>query len=88
MDPILTTTAPSLTSHLPEPGPGWERRFWAIFSGQALSMIGSALTQFVLIWWITDTTGSASALATAGMAALLIGNSKMAPSFLGDVFAR
>ncbi|GGK38881.1 MFS transporter [Deinococcus malanensis] len=34
-------------------------------------MIGSALTQFVLIWWITDTTGSASALATAGMAALL-----------------
>ncbi|MFD2609166.1 MFS transporter (plasmid) [Deinococcus sp. VB343] len=71
MDPILTTTAPSLTSHLPEPGPGWERRFWAIFSGQALSMIGSALTQFVLIWWITDTTGSASALATAGMAALL-----------------
>ncbi|ANE44763.1 membrane protein [Deinococcus puniceus] len=55
----------------PDPGPGWERRFWAIFGGQALSMIGSALTQFVLLWWITDTTGSASALATAGMAALL-----------------
>jgi len=25
----------------------------------------------VLLWWITDTTGSVSALATAGMAALL-----------------
>ncbi|MFB9995246.1 MFS transporter [Deinococcus oregonensis] len=55
----------------PDPGPGWQRRFWAIFTGQALSLTGSALTQFVLLWWITDTTGSASALATAGMAALL-----------------
>lgn len=34
-------------------------------------MIGSALTQFVLLWWITDTTGSVSALALAGMFALL-----------------
>ncbi|WP_210270054.1 MFS transporter [Aureimonas mangrovi] len=34
-------------------------------------MIGSAMTQFVLLWWITDATGSISALATAGMFALL-----------------
>jgi len=54
-----------------DPGPGWKVRFWFIFVGQALSLIGSALTQFVLLWWITDTTGSVSALATAGMAALL-----------------
>ncbi|TFL15319.1 MFS transporter [Pusillimonas caeni] len=53
------------------PGPRWQLRFWCIFGGQALSLIGSALTQFVLLWWITDTTGSVSALATAGMAALL-----------------
>lgn len=63
---------PTLVAPLhPDPGPGWQPRFWAIFGGQALSMIGSALTQFVLLWWITDTTGSVSALATAGMAALL-----------------
>ena len=59
----------------PEAGPGvgsrWRLRFWTVFSGQALSLVGSALTQFVLLWWITDTTGSLSALATAGMAALL-----------------
>lgn len=61
-------TAPP--GHL-DPGPGWQRRYWAIFAGQALSLTGSALTQFVLLWWITDTTGSVSALATAGMAALL-----------------
>jgi len=52
-------------------GPKWQLRFWTVFSGQALSLVGSALTQFVLLWWITDTTGSVSALATAGMAALL-----------------
>ncbi len=59
----------------PEAGPGvgsrWRLRFWTVFSGQALSLVGSALTQFVLLWWITDTTGSLSALATAGTAALL-----------------
>lgn len=46
-------------------------RYWSIFLGQALSLIGSALTQFVLIWWITDTTGSVAALAMAGFVALL-----------------
>ena len=34
-------------------------------------MIGSALTQFVLLWWIMDTTGSVAALTLAGMFALL-----------------
>lgn len=49
----------------------WRLRFWTVLSGQGLSLIGSSLTQFVLLWWITDTTGSVAALATAGMAALL-----------------
>ncbi|WP_151720077.1 MFS transporter [Gemmobacter serpentinus] len=59
-----------MTDTAPDPGPGWEWRFWAIFGGQAASLIGSAMTQFVLIWWITDTTGSVSALALAGLVAL------------------
>lgn len=54
-----------------DPGPRWRGRFWSIFCGQAFSLIGSALTQFVLLWWITDTTGSVSALAMAGVFALL-----------------
>ena len=49
----------------------WKLRFWLVFSGQALSLIGSSLTQFVLMWWITDTTGSISALGVAGMAGLV-----------------
>ncbi|WP_294248339.1 MFS transporter [uncultured Chryseobacterium sp.] len=53
------------------PGTNWQKRYWFIFSGQALSIIGSALTQFVLMWWIADTTGSVGNLAVAGTVALL-----------------
>ena len=62
----------------------WRLRFWSIFLGQALSLVGSALTQFVLLWWITDKTGSAAALATAGMA-MLLPQAVLGP--LGGVFA-
>jgi DHA3 family macrolide efflux protein-like MFS transporter len=54
-----------------DPSSRWQPRFWTIWIGQALSLVGSALTQFVLLWWITSTTGSATALGTAGIAALL-----------------
>ena len=33
--------------------------------------MGSSLTQFVLVWWITQKTGSPTALATAGIMAML-----------------
>lgn len=49
----------------------WQPRFFSIFVGQSFSLIGSALTQFVLLWWITDVTGSPTALALAGIAGLL-----------------
>lgn len=49
----------------------WRLRFWSIFVGQGISLVGSSITQFVLLWWVTDTTGSASALGTAGLAAML-----------------
>jgi len=55
----------------PEIVGNWKLRYWTIFIGQSLSLLGSSLTQFVLMWWITDTTGRISYLALAGMAALL-----------------
>jgi len=45
--------------------PGWRVRFFTIWIGQALSLIGSTLVQFALIWWLTETSGSAKTLATA-----------------------
>lgn len=69
----LDTPCNGPSMHMPEEGNGgrWQLRFWSIFGGQALSLVGSSLTQFVLLWWITDTTGSVTALSAAGMAALL-----------------
>ncbi|WP_330747014.1 MFS transporter [Chryseobacterium sp. CP-77] len=52
-------------------GQNWKTRYVSIFVGQTFSQIGSAVTQFILLWWITDTTGEVSALATAGVLAFL-----------------
>ena len=43
----------------------WSGRFFTIWSGQALSLFGSALVQFALIWWLTQKSGSATVLAVA-----------------------
>ncbi len=49
----------------------WARRFFAIWGGQAFSLLGSMLVQFALVWWLTSTTGSATVLATATIFAIL-----------------
>jgi MFS transporter, DHA3 family, macrolide efflux protein len=69
MNPELTDSGPD--THGSSITGNWQARFWTIWLGQAFSLIGSALTQFVLLWWITQTTNSATALATAGIAAFL-----------------
>ncbi|HQE99586.1 MAG TPA: MFS transporter, partial [Anaerolineae bacterium] len=43
---------------------GWAASFFTIWTGQALSLLGSRLAQFALVWWVTETTGSATTLAT------------------------
>jgi MFS family permease len=45
----------------------WKTRFFTIWGGQAISIIGSQLVQFALIWYLTVQTGSATVLATALM---------------------
>lgn len=49
----------------------WKLRFFAIWSGQAFSLLGSRVVQFALVWWLTQLTGSATVLATATLVALL-----------------
>jgi DHA3 family macrolide efflux protein-like MFS transporter len=49
----------------------WQLPFFAIWTGQAFSLIGSKVVQFALVWWLTQLTGSATVLATATMVALV-----------------
>jgi len=49
----------------------WKTRFFTIWTGQQFSLIGSALVQFALVWWLTKTTGSATVLATATLVAII-----------------
>jgi DHA3 family macrolide efflux protein-like MFS transporter len=54
-------------------GKPWKARFFTIWSGQALSILGSQLVQFALIWHLTVSTGSATVLATASLVGMLPG---------------
>jgi DHA3 family macrolide efflux protein-like MFS transporter len=51
----------------------WKVPFFAIWTGQAFSLLGSMLVQFALVWWLTQQTGSATVLAMATLVALLPG---------------
>jgi DHA3 family macrolide efflux protein-like MFS transporter len=43
----------------------WRKPFFLIWTGQSISLLGSQLVQFALIWWLTKETGSATILALA-----------------------
>ena len=64
----MSTTA--FSQNPPVPG-RWAARFFTIWIGQAFSLVGSALVQFALVWWLTQKTGSATVLATASLVSLL-----------------
>jgi len=49
----------------------WKKQFFPFWSSQMLSLLGSALVQFSLVWWLTKETGSATVLAMATMFALI-----------------
>ena len=49
----------------------WAPRFYTIWTAQALSLFGSALVQFALIWWLTEESGSATVLAIATLVGML-----------------
>jgi len=49
----------------------WAAHFFTLWTGQALSLLGSQLVQFAIIWHLTKTTNSATTLAIASMMGLL-----------------
>lgn len=46
-------------------------KFMILWMGQAVSLVGSRLVQFSLIWWLTQESGSATILAMASLVGLV-----------------
>ena len=51
--------------------PHWKQKFVTLWVGQALSILTSMVSQYALIWYLTDQTGSSAVLSAATIAALL-----------------
>lgn len=49
----------------------WKKTFYTYFFSQAFTLLGGAMAQFAIIWWLTEKTGSATVLAMAALAGLL-----------------
>lgn len=49
----------------------WEHTFFTIWAGQAASLITSSILQMSIIWYLTDTTGSAMVLSVATLVGFL-----------------
>jgi len=49
----------------------WKKTFYTYFCSQAFTILGGAMAQFAIIWWLTERTGSATVLAMASLAGLL-----------------
>jgi DHA3 family macrolide efflux protein-like MFS transporter len=46
---------------------GWQAPFFAIWGGQAISLVGSRAMEFAIVWWLTQETGSATVLAVSAL---------------------
>ena len=51
--------------------PHWKQKFALLWTGQALSILSSMVSQYALIWYLTYHTGSAAVLSVATLAAML-----------------
>lgn len=63
---------PEPSPHLVEGRP-WLINYIPMWAGQAVSILGSAIVQFALIWHLTEKTGSAAVLATGTIVSILPG---------------
>ena len=69
MSHIVTTDSPPIKSQHAAARP--IRPFLVLWTGQSLSLVGSHAVQFALIWWLTETSGSAAILTTATLLGLV-----------------
>lgn len=67
-DPTVSEISPSAGPEIDRPDS--MRPFASMWAGQAFSLFGSRLVRFVIVWWLTLETGSATVLAIASIAAI------------------
>lgn len=70
----LSTATGAVANQAPsqiKPPENWLRNYLPMGIGQVLSMLGSALVQFALVWYLTKETGSAITLLTATLTGTL-----------------
>ncbi len=51
--------------------PHWRRKFITLWTGQAFSILSSAISQYALTWYLTEKTGSTAVLSLSMMAIML-----------------
>ena len=51
--------------------PHWKQKFVTLWVGQAVSLLTSSISQYALIWYLTDRTGSPALLSMAMLCAML-----------------
>lgn len=49
----------------------WKRKFVTLWVGQAVSLLTSSVSQYALIWYLTELTGSSAVLSIAMLSAML-----------------
>ncbi len=64
----------------------WKKRFFTIWVGQVVSLLGSQLVSFALVWYLTVTTESATVLAISSMVGIL--PSVLLGPFIGPLIDR
>ena len=69
-----TTSNKKVTANSSAEDKKWARPFFTIWIGQALSLVGSRVGGFALVWWLTqETGGSATTLSLMTLVAMLPG---------------
>ncbi|GMQ78301.1 MAG: MFS transporter [Anaerolineae bacterium] len=53
------------------PGARWQVPYFSFWTGQAVSLLGSRVVAFAVIWWLTRSSGSATVLAMATLVGLV-----------------
>ena len=74
MDEESSPTVETANQNVDQESRAWTRPFFTIWIGQALSLVGSNVGGFALVWWLTQASGgSATTLAMATFIAMLPG---------------